>query len=198
MFFNPGVLIHDELELVEPEERWIDSFVTMCHRPDNLADDPELEQVSRVSLHDFLRQSPRGRVMPDDFLGIVPQYTFWMRLRFGFPGGAAGMFAGRISLRISTRFDMEMYFGQIGYAVFPAARGHRYAERACRLLLPLTRRHGIRDLWITCNPENIASRRTCEHLGGEMIEIVDVPHDNPLYHRGDKRKCRYKIPLDGR
>lgn len=190
-FLNPGPLIDGELELVEPEERWIESYLAMCRRPESLVDDPELEHVSRVSLHDFLRESPHGRVAPDDSRGLVPQYTFWMRLRFGGPV----LFAGRISLRVSSRLDMEMYYGQIGYAVFPAARGHHYSERACRLLMPLAARHGLRDLWITCNPDNLPSRKTCEHLGGQFVEIVDVPRDNPLYRRGEKRKCRYRIPL---
>jgi tagatose 1,6-diphosphate aldolase len=62
-------------------------------------------------------------------------------------------------------------------------------------VLPLARRHGFRELWITCNPDNVASRRTCERLGAELIDIVDVPRDNAVYGPGSERKCRYRLAL---
>jgi tagatose 1,6-diphosphate aldolase len=79
--------------------------------------------------------------------------------------------------------------------VYPPARGRHYAERAARLLLPLARRHGMSELWITCNPDNAASRRTCERLGGELVEIVPIPPDHAFYSRGERAKCRYLIRL---
>jgi tagatose 1,6-diphosphate aldolase len=103
--------------------------------------------------------------------------------------------AGGISLRISTAPAVERYYGHVGYHVYPAAQGRRYAERAARLLLPLARRHGLRTLWVTCNPDNWASRRTCERLGMTMIDIVSVPEDEPLHARGETVKCRYRLGL---
>jgi tagatose 1,6-diphosphate aldolase len=103
--------------------------------------------------------------------------------------------AGSISLRIGDNEDLRMYLGHIGYNVYPAARGHHYAERACRLLLPLARRHGLPEMWITCNPENIASRKTCERLGMTYVQTIDLPTDHILYQRGERRKCRYRIDL---
>jgi tagatose 1,6-diphosphate aldolase len=41
--------------------------------------------------------------------------------------------------------------------------------------VPLAVRHGLSELWITCNPDNIASRRTCEAAGAELVEVVDLP-----------------------
>ena len=51
------------------------------------------------------------------------------------------------------------------------------------------------ELWITCNPDNIASRRTCERLGAEMKGVIDVPPGHILYARGERQKCRYRIAL---
>ncbi len=45
-------------------------------------------------------------------------------------------------------------------------------------------------LLITCNPENIASRRTCERLGAQLLETVAVPNDHVFYSRGDRFNCR--------
>ena len=84
---------------------------------------------------------------------------------------------------------------QIGYGVDFDFRGKRYAARACRLLFHLARCHGMSQLWITCNPENVASRRTCELVGGVLVDIVDVPSTIDVYREGDRQKCRYRIRL---
>ena len=102
---------------------------------------------------------------------------------------------GRIELRIGNSHHIVMYAGHIGYSVLPKHRGHHYAARACQLLFPLARHHGLKTLWITCNPDNIASRKTCELAGGEMVELVDLPENTDMYQDGDRQKCRYRIAL---
>lgn len=124
-----------------------------------------------------------------DRQGLVPFYKFQM-----LADGCAKP-AGNISLRIGDTDDLVLYFGHIGYGVEPAHRGRRYAARASRLLLPLARAHGLETLWITCNPDNLGSRRTCEILGATMVEIVDVPKRTDLYRQGDRQKCRYRLDI---
>jgi predicted acetyltransferase len=102
---------------------------------------------------------------------------------------------GRLGFRVGTTHTIERYAGHLGYEVSPAFRGNRLAERSCRLILPLARRHGFHELWITCNPDNWPSRRTCERLGAELIDTVDVPHDNDVFAPGSERKCRYLLAL---
>lgn len=119
----------------------------------------------------------------------VPAYRFKMRL----VGQDEDI--GRIELRVGNTEHLIMYAGHIGYGVNPEHRGHRYAARACRLLLPLARSHGLRTIWITCNPDNAASRRTCELAGAEFVEIVALPEDTDMYQEGERRKCRYRLDL---
>jgi predicted acetyltransferase len=102
---------------------------------------------------------------------------------------------GRIELRIGNSEHIRKYAGHIGYGVRPEYRGHHYAARACRLLLPLARSHGMKTLWITCNPDNIASRKTCQLAGARLVEIVNLPVDSPMYRQGERQKCRYRIDL---
>ncbi len=130
-----------------------------------------------------------GRDPGDEAKGLVPQYRFEMR----HPASREKL--GAINLRISNIPVIVLYAGHIGYSVAPLYRGHHYAARSCRLLLPLAERHGLNPLWITCNPDNYASRRTCELVGGQMVEIVDLPEDNEMYQRGEQQKCRYRIDL---
>ena len=100
---------------------------------------------------------------------------------------------GTINLRIETTPHIERHGGHIGYAVYPAHRGRRYAARSVRLLIPLAERLAIDPVWITCDPENLASRRTLGLAGAESVEIVDVPKDCIIHQRGHPRKCRYRL-----
>jgi tagatose 1,6-diphosphate aldolase len=190
-FLDPGPLIDRELELITPEPRWIDELLRTCAHPAG-KDDPTAK-TTRQQVKDFLSAAPGGRFIRDTNDGPVPQYLFWMRLRPEYSPPV--IIAGSIGLRIGESEDLRMYLGNMGYNVYPAARGHHYAERACRLLLPLARKHGMRQLWITCNPENEASKRTCERLGAVYVDTVPLPTTHLLHQRGERQKCRYRIDL---
>jgi len=120
----------------------------------------------------------------------VPQYDFEMRVP-----SRSGVTVGGINFRAVTTRQLELYAGHIGYGVHAPHRGRRYAARSVRLLLPLARAHGFTTLWITCNPDNWPSRRTCEIAGGTLVEIVDLPADNDMYREGERQKCRYRFDL---
>ena len=105
----------------------------------------------------------------------------------------SGAELGRINLRAGSGPHIELYAGHIGYAVEAAHRGHRYASRALRLLMPLASQFEINPLWITCDPENLPSRRTCELASGKLVEIVDVPATCIIYQNGHPKKCRYRL-----
>jgi predicted acetyltransferase len=100
---------------------------------------------------------------------------------------------GSINLRVASSPHIELYAGHIGYGVHPSSRGHRYATRATRLLVPLARELHLNPLWITCDPENIASRRSCELAGAQFVEIVDVPDTCIIHRDGHPRKCSYRL-----
>ena len=102
---------------------------------------------------------------------------------------------GRIELRIGNTERILQYVGHIGYRVYPRYRGHRYTARATRLLLPLARKHDLKTLWITADPDNVASRKTCELVGAEMVDIVEAPLSSEPYRRGYRQKCRYRLEL---
>ena len=102
---------------------------------------------------------------------------------------------GKIDLRVSNNEHVVMYAGHIGYRVYPKYRSNRYAARACKLLFPLARVHGLNPLWITCNPDNFPSRRTCEILGAELVEIIDLPKYTDMYKSGERQKCRYRLEV---
>ena len=101
---------------------------------------------------------------------------------------------GKAVLRIGWTRNLLQYGGHIGYSVDPAHRGHRFASRAVGLLLPIAWRHGLPEVWITCNPDNLASIRTIERAGGIYEGNVLLPPDSDMALRGETSKNRYKIP----
>jgi len=194
-------LIDHELELVEPQPKYVDDLLTACHHPLTQQLMPVQAKTEREHVTTFLAQNPRGHSAADPSRQVAPGYTFWMRVRREAPalpsraGPPLTTMAGSISLRIGHGINLDRYLGHIGYHVLPPARGHHFAERACRLILPLARAHGHSYVWITCNPDNLASRRSIERLGAVYVDTVAVPKENSLYSQGDRYKCRYRLDL---
>ena len=191
-FLDPGPLIDGNFELIAPELRYVEDVLAACRHPQTLSDAPEMARVTRQALMQFLDSAPQGHHPGEARRENIPSYHFWMKLT---GPDAPVKIAGGIGLRIGNTSNIKNYIGHIGYNVYPPARGHHLAERACRLLFPLARRHGLKTLWITCNPENQASRRTCLRLGATLVNTLPVPPDNELYSRGEVEKCRYRIEL---
>ena len=189
-FLDPGPLIDGDLELVPPHARWVGDILAICEDGRTVREDPAMARTSQQNLFDFLSLAPAGHQPGDGQRS--PSYHFWMYCndpRFPY------RIVGGISLRIGWTPELLLYSGHIGYHVYPPARGNHLAERACRLVLPLARRHGLQGLWITVNPDNFPSRRTCERLGAALEEIQSIPSDHPFYARGERYKCRYYLPL---
>jgi len=120
--------------------------------------------------------------------GVAPSYEFEMRSADG-----PGRWLGRISLRIGDTPRLRLYVGHVGYFVDPEHRGRRYAARAVRLVLPLAWRHGVDPVWITCNPDNAPAGEAVPLAGGEYVETVPVPPEEPLHLQGDLEKCRFRF-----
>src|SRR5690349_11522094 len=78
----------------------------------------------------------------DESRGFVPTYRFNMTL------AGQRQEIGNIELRVGNTEHIVMYAGHIGYRVHAPYRGHRYAARSCRLIIPLARQHRMQTLWI--------------------------------------------------
>ena len=118
----------------------------------------------------------------------VPAYHFFICDKNGTKMGAC-------DLRVGYN-DNVYYGGHIGYEVDEEFRGHHYAEKACLLLFTLAQKHDMDYLYITCNPDNLASRKTCENLHGDLLEIAELPEDNDMRAAGESKKCIFKFTFD--
>lgn len=126
----------------------------------------------------------------DDGLGIDKTYTYEIYLS----GERASV--GYVSLRIGKDQGAMCYLGHIGYRIYPRWRGHHLAEKAVRRLKADMQKNGLQQVIITCNPENIASVRTCERLGCRLEQVVSVPEAYRGILMGATHKCRYLLDVE--
>lgn len=130
-----------------------------------------------------------NKIPKDPVKGFVPAYRYKICLH------GDGKQIGTIELRVGDTDNLVDFAGHIGYEVYTEYRGRKVAAKACQLIKKVALAHGMRRLIITCNPDNWASRKTCEAVNARLIEIVDLPEDNDMYLDGDRQKCRYEWEL---
>jgi predicted acetyltransferase len=125
--------------------RWMDLFSDRWGTVEGFA-----EFVAYLGA-DTLPDSPRPT-------GHVPQSTWWLV--------DGEEYLGRISVRHELTEWLREYGGHIGYEVRPTARREGHATRMLRDVLPHVRALGIDSALLTCDEDNIASRRVIEAAGG--------------------------------
>lgn len=101
-------------------------------------------------------------------------------------------FIGRISMRIGNNFNSH-YNGNIGYEIEENFRGRNFAFKACKLVLPIAKAHGMSKIILTCDEDNISSYKTIEKLGAELIEITKPPETYFAYKENMKRQRIYTL-----
>jgi len=107
----------------------------------------------------------------------------------------AGVQIGGCNLRLGHS-EALYYAGNIGYQIDEPYRGHHYAGKACKLLFQLARRQGMEYVIIVCAPGNQPSRKTCEWLGGELLEIAELPEDSEQRRlTGESHRCIFRFSL---
>ena len=107
----------------------------------------------------------------------------------------AGVQIGGCNLRLGHS-EALYYAGNIGYQIDEPYRGHHYAGKACKLLFQLARRQGMEYVIIVCVPSNQPSRKTCEWLGGELLEIAELPEDSEQRRlTGESHRCIFRFSL---
>jgi predicted acetyltransferase len=78
---------------------------------------------------------------------------------------------GRISLRHELTPWLLEVGGHIGYAVRPTARRRGHATAALALMLPVAAERGIDPVLVTCDTDNVGSRRVIEANGGVLEDV---------------------------
>lgn len=117
--------------------------------------------------------------------GYVPAYKYRITLH------GEDQSIGSIDIRIG--YNENLYYGgHIGYRIEENHRGNYYATKACKMVKSIAVSHDMDKIIVTCNPNNLPSRKTCEKAGLVLKEIVDLPPHNDLYKGGERQVCIYE------
>jgi predicted acetyltransferase len=115
-------------------------------------DDPKqfASYVSRLRA-DALEESPRPE-------GHVPGTTLW------WVDGKE--YLGRLTIRHRLSAHLREVGGHIGYDIRPSARRRGHATVMLAAALPVAYRLGVDPALVTCDEDNVASRKVIEANGG--------------------------------
>ena len=169
------------LFLAEPSLIYKDSFIEGTR--ESQAEGNELYiNLDKISenFETFLQRlrnaSKRVRVTSDR----VPMSDFWLI--------DGDEYAGRLSLRHELNQALLLWGGHIGYQIRPSKRRHGYGKEILRLGLVKAKERGLSHVLVTCDEDNIGSRKIIEYNGGQLENIIEVK-DSPV------RKMRYWIDI---
>ena len=115
----------------------------------------------------------------------VPAYHFSINLK------SNNMAIGHLNLRLGTNENIRKYIGHIGFGINENYRGNKYAAKACYLIKDLIIQNKIKPVWITANPDNVASIKTLLNIGAKYIDDVAVPKGHEMYQMGELKKSRF-------
>ena len=87
-----------------------------------------------------------------------------------------GEYIGQTSIRpeLTTPYLLT-YGGHIGYSIRPSRRCRGYGKAILTLTLEVSREIGLRRVLVTCDSDNIGSRKIIEHNGGQFESAMAMP-----------------------
>jgi len=112
--------------------------------------------------------------------GRVPQTTFWAI--------EGEEYVGRISIRHHLNDHLKVVGGHIGYEVRPSKRNLGHGTQMLKQVLPKAKELGIIKALVTCDSDNVASRKIIEGSGGVLEDKATTESNKPT-------KLRFWIDL---
>jgi predicted acetyltransferase len=130
----------------------------ITQRAHTWADPAKFASYVRWVIAEVLEDSPRAE-------GRVPATTLWWV--------DGDEYLGRLTIRHRLTPHLLNVGGHIGYDVRPSARRRGHATAMLAVALPMACELGINPALITCDEDNIASRKVIEANGGVLEDNRD-------------------------
>ena len=111
-----------------------------------------------------LDEARHGIDLPSDHVPNVRLY--------GFVGATM---VGSLAIRLGLKGMLVTLGGHIGYQVFEPYQRRGYGTEMLRQAIPVCRQLGLDRILVTCDADNIASKRVIETNGGVYDSTVDKP-----------------------
>ncbi len=110
----------------------------------------------------------------------VPQTVYWLIVN--------NVYVGRVSIRHTLNNHLLKVGGHIGYDVIPSERKKGYGTALLKFALIKAKELGIDSALLTCDEDNIGSRKIIEGAGGILENILKSENNEP-------NECRFWIQL---
>lgn len=172
------------MELVLPTLKYKEGYVGALEEAKN---DPG-NKISKLhepkegeSFEDFVNHfhdEMKGINLPE---GYVPATMFWLIDN--------GEFIGRVQIRHEFTDQLFKHGGHIGYYIRPTKRKMGYGTKILEMALVEAKKLGFEKVMVSCNDDNIGSRKIIEANGGVLENIVEGEKE------GDPKKRRYWITI---
>ena len=90
-------------------------------------------------------------------------------------------FIGHVNVRHNIPGKLAEIGGHIGYAIRPSKYGQGYGTKILKLSLEEAKKIGLEKILITCDEDNLASRKIIEKNGGEFIQKIKIEGEKVLH-----------------
>lgn len=173
------------MKLVLPDTKYKDSFFSFLEENDN---DPEARRIHFEDDPKEIRRNfeiyvmkenerAKGKYLPK---GYVPSTTYWLIDN--------DEFIGRVNIRHRLTDHLLRVGGHIGYFIRPTMRRKGYGKKILEMAIPKAKDLGIDKILVTCDEDNLGSKKIIEENGGVYENKVVNEIGGPL-------KLRYWIKL---
>ena len=160
-------------QLVKPSVKYEKEYLlALDEAKDDIGDTLLIKPSAKQSFENFIQElddNSKGINMP---AGKVPSTTLWLIDN--------DEFIGRLSIRHELNKKLLQHGGHIGYYIRKSKRGKGYGKLILQLGLEEARKIGISKALITCDYDNIASRKIIEENGGVLENIITLEEDRKL------------------
>jgi predicted acetyltransferase len=165
------------MELIEPSSTFLESYKLALNEFDEHGISGFWKHFGPVDANRLQRIKCYQHLAGVDNCS-VPATVFWL---------VDGIeFVGHVSVRHFLNAPLRQNGGHIGYAIRPSKQRQGYGSHILRLVIPHARALGIQKALITCDEDNVASRRIIEKNGGTISNEHEV---------NGKVVLRFWIPL---
>lgn len=167
--------------LIEPSDQYKESFLEGVRdfQHEDRCLNYDVERISE-NFEDFLQQERRQKDMNTCSPGRVPSSNFWLINE--------REYVGLLTVRHRLNDFLLKVGGNIGYQIRPSKRGQGYGKQLLHLGLQKAREMGIPRALVTCDENNVSSKKVIEYNGGQFEDAVEVEGSSV-------KKLRYWIDL---
>jgi len=163
----------------EYEEAWVDVLQEMEAETNDIT--PHALRHNAKNYHEYLeivRKYASGIDLPP---GRVRSELFFLT------EGENRRIIGAVDIRYELNDYLFRIGGNIGYGIRPTERRKGYATKMLKMALDVARKSGLKKVLVSCDQDNVASRRTIEKNGGVLENVVPYEGEDVM---------RFWIPLE--